>query len=91
MVNFKKILRRHVATESAAPNWEVMQHRNFERDLADSIACYLDGVLDEYPPEYIGALIKSEDLELSYLADTTKRLMLLLMSIAKSLDIQSTL
>lgn len=92
MTNTEKILQRHMAVESAyATNWAAVERKNFERNLADSLACYLDGVLDEYPPEYLDALIKDEDLELSYLANTTKRLILLLMSTIKSLDIRSTL
>ena len=87
MTDNEKILQRHMAVESAyATNWAAVERKNFERNLAHSLACYLDGVLDEYPPEYLDALIKDEDFELSYLANTTKRLILLLTLTVDELD-----
>lgn len=87
MKNTEEIMQRHMAIESAyATDWVAVERSNFERNLADRLACYLDGVLDEYPPEYLDALIEDEDLELSYLANTTKRLVLLLMSTVNELD-----
>lgn len=75
----EKILQRHMAVEAAyATNWPAVERKNFERRLAESLDWHLEGILDECPSEYLDKLIEGEDIELAYLADTTKRLIMLI-------------